>query len=64
MLGWLGVCGVFGAPAKPLPDPVVLVVMDPLAKELACACVKGHGQRDYRLGRLFFRRAENSAHAQ
>src|SRR4051794_10964295 len=30
------------------PDPIVLVVMDPLAKELACACVKGYGQRDYR----------------
>ena len=26
----------------------MLVVMDPLAKELACACVKGYGQRDYR----------------
>jgi outer membrane protein assembly factor BamB len=24
------------------------VVIDPLAKELACACVKGHAQRDYR----------------
>jgi outer membrane protein assembly factor BamB/ABC-type phosphate/phosphonate transport system substrate-binding protein len=33
--------------AKPR-DPVTLVVMDPLAKELACACVKGFGQRDYR----------------
>ncbi len=30
------------------PEPVTLVVMDPLAKELACACVKGCGQRDYR----------------
>jgi outer membrane protein assembly factor BamB/ABC-type phosphate/phosphonate transport system substrate-binding protein len=29
-------------------EPVALVVMDPLAKELACACVKGFGQRDYR----------------
>lgn len=28
--------------------PVVLVVMDPLARELACACVQGFGQRDYR----------------
>ncbi len=26
----------------------MLVVMDPLSKELACACVKGYGQRDYR----------------
>ena len=30
------------------PEPIRLVVMDPLAKELACACVKGYGQRDYR----------------
>ncbi len=29
-------------------QPIVLVVMDPLAKELACACVEGFGQRDYR----------------
>lgn len=29
-------------------EPMLLVVMDPLAKELACACVKGYGQRDYR----------------
>ncbi len=39
------------APAKPPksgPEPVLLVVLDPLAKELACACVKGYGQRDYR----------------
>jgi len=26
--------------------PILLVVLDPLAKELACACVKGYGQRD------------------
>jgi outer membrane protein assembly factor BamB len=29
-------------------QPLLLIVMDPLAKELACACVKGFGQRDYR----------------
>ena len=29
-------------------NSVLLVVMDPLARELACACVKGYGQRDYR----------------
>jgi len=40
----LGASGVFGKPK----EPVLLVVMDPLAKELACACVKGYGQRDYR----------------
>src|SRR5438477_1261298 len=38
------------ASAKPRSgaQPVMLVVMDPLAKELACACVKGYAQRDYR----------------
>lgn len=29
-------------------QPIMMVVLDPLAKELACACVKGYGQRDYR----------------
>jgi outer membrane protein assembly factor BamB len=36
------------APQKGRGEPIVLVVMDPLAKELACACVEGFGQRDYR----------------
>ncbi|EEF60771.1 PQQ-binding-like beta-propeller repeat protein [Pedosphaera parvula] len=40
--------GVLAKPATRGPEPILLVVMDPLAKELACACVKGHGQRDYR----------------
>jgi outer membrane protein assembly factor BamB/ABC-type phosphate/phosphonate transport system substrate-binding protein len=35
-------------PEQGRTEPIVLVVMDPLAKELACACVKGYGQRDYR----------------
>ena len=35
-------------PATSRPEPPLLVVLDPLAKELACACVKGYGQRDYR----------------
>ena len=48
VLAWLGVVGAFGATPKKAPEPVVLVVLDPLAKELACACVKGYGQRDYR----------------
>jgi len=43
-----GVGDVFGDPPKDKPQPIMLVVMDPLAKELACACVKGYGQRDYR----------------
>ena len=51
---WLGAGGVFGKPPESRPKPIMLVVMDPLAKELACACVKGYGQRDYRklAGRL------------
>jgi ABC-type phosphate/phosphonate transport system substrate-binding protein len=36
-----------GKPPK-TNEPILFVVMDPLAKELACACVKGYGQRDYR----------------
>jgi ABC-type phosphate/phosphonate transport system substrate-binding protein len=43
-----GVGDVFSKPPKSGPEPIMLVVMDPLAKELACACVKGYGQRDYR----------------
>jgi outer membrane protein assembly factor BamB/ABC-type phosphate/phosphonate transport system substrate-binding protein len=30
-------------------EPIVLVAMDPLARELACACVRGYAQRDYHL---------------
>src|SRR2546425_2493078 len=45
---WLAAGGLLANPPKSGPEPVILVVMDPLAKELACACVKGHGQRDYR----------------
>ncbi len=44
----LAMGGVVGKTAPREPAPVMLVVMDPLAKELACACVKGYGQRDYR----------------
>src|SRR5258706_13204447 len=40
--------GVLAKPPKSGPEPILLVVMDPLAKELACACVKGYAQRDYR----------------
>src|SRR6185503_1999316 len=39
---------VSSTPAGSGRNPVLLVVMDPLARELACACVKGFGQRDYR----------------
>src|SRR5437016_1359673 len=44
----LSVGSVSGKPPKSEPAPILLAVMDPLAKELACACVKGYGQRDYR----------------
>jgi outer membrane protein assembly factor BamB len=44
LAGMLGAGSALGKPR----EPVALVVMDPLAKELACACVKGFGQRDYR----------------
>src|SRR5437016_4390530 len=42
--------GGFPGLANPAPkaEPILLIVMDPLSKELACACVKGYGQRDYR----------------
>lgn len=41
------------APATAIPSssahaaPLVMVVMDPLAKELSCPCVKGYAQREY-----------------
>lgn len=44
----LAVGGFAGKPPPREPSSVMLVVLDPLAKELACACVKGYGQRDYR----------------
>lgn len=36
-------------PATAVDDarPLVMVVMDPLAKELSCPCVKGYAQREY-----------------
>src|SRR3989442_983743 len=44
----LGVGTAAGKPAEKGPQPIMLIVMDPLAKEMACACVKGYAQRDYR----------------
>ncbi|MEQ2005860.1 MAG: PQQ-binding-like beta-propeller repeat protein [Limisphaerales bacterium] len=40
-------CGT-SRPTAGGPEPMLLVVLDPLSRELACACVKGYGQRDYR----------------
>lgn len=40
------------APAGPspaVPEGLLLVVGDPLARENACPCIKGYAQRDYRL---------------
>ncbi len=35
-------------PAQTSPGkPLRIVVMDPLAAKLACACVEGYAQRDY-----------------
>lgn len=37
-----------GPSSQPAPrEPLRMVVMDPLCKQLACACVKGFAQRDY-----------------
>lgn len=41
-LGFLAGCGV-----SPDRGPLTVVVMDPLARELACECVGGYAQRDY-----------------
>ncbi|MCX6907281.1 MAG: PhnD/SsuA/transferrin family substrate-binding protein [Verrucomicrobia bacterium] len=38
-------CGQPAAPAA--REPLRMVVMDPLCKQLACACVQGFAQRDY-----------------
>ncbi|AMV22488.1 PhnD/SsuA/transferrin family substrate-binding protein [Planctomyces sp. SH-PL14] len=47
---WLGLTPVLNAedagPGRPA-RPMVLVVMDPLAKPLSCPCVAGYAQRDY-----------------
>ncbi len=48
-LALLFVAGIaLGKPTKTEPGSILLVVMDPLSKELACACIKGYAQRDYR----------------
>lgn len=45
----LGLGCVATGPTAGGPEPALLVVLDPLSRELACACVKGFGQRNYRL---------------
>ena len=47
-LGWLAGAAAAAEPAVAGgPEPLCLVVMDPLAAELACPCVAGYAQRDY-----------------
>jgi len=41
------VCSLLPAQSPESARPLVLVVMDPLAAPLACACVRGYAQRDY-----------------
>ena len=48
LAGYLSIPGNLFAKSAPDSESVMLVIMDPLARELACACVKGFGQRDYR----------------
>lgn len=36
-----------GCGLRPAARPLTMVVMDPRARELACACVEGYAQRDY-----------------
>ncbi len=49
--------GSFSAGAKEL----VMIVMDPLAKELSCPCVEGYAQRDYhRLGEYLSKQTERN----
>jgi ABC-type phosphate/phosphonate transport system substrate-binding protein len=40
---------LFGGSASSADKPMLVVVMDPLCKELACDCVKGYAQRNYRV---------------
>lgn len=48
---WLGcltaVLRPVAAAAGDGPQPIVIVVMDPLAAQLSCPCVKGYAQREY-----------------
>jgi ABC-type phosphate/phosphonate transport system substrate-binding protein len=44
----LGLVACRPTEGKPAGRTVAMVVMDPLAKQLACPCVAGYAQRDYR----------------
>jgi ABC-type phosphate/phosphonate transport system substrate-binding protein len=45
----LFVFGAFAWVSSAGARPLQLVVMDPLSKDLACACVKGYAQRNYKV---------------
>ncbi|MGA2498974.1 MAG: PhnD/SsuA/transferrin family substrate-binding protein [Tepidisphaeraceae bacterium] len=43
----LGCLPVLADDPVPAGQPLTLIVMDPLARELSCPCVRGYAQRDY-----------------
>ncbi len=43
----VGAVATAAEPTEKKPDPLTVVVMDPLAAPLSCPCVKGYAQRDY-----------------
>ncbi|MEK0446774.1 MAG: hypothetical protein RLZZ399_2095 [Verrucomicrobiota bacterium] len=45
----LSILCVLASAFHALAQPLQLVVMDPLSKDLACACVKGYAQRNYKV---------------
>lgn len=47
VLGLGGLAVGADQPVESESPPLVVVVMDPMAAPLSCACVKGRGQRDY-----------------
>jgi ABC-type phosphate/phosphonate transport system substrate-binding protein len=44
-------------------EPFIIAVMDPLAKELACACIDGYAQRDYKALAVHLKNTGNPAFA-
>jgi ABC-type phosphate/phosphonate transport system substrate-binding protein len=57
----LPVCVAAAATALAAVEPLRLAVTDPLARQNACTCVDGYGQRDYHaLGRYLERRLQRS----
>ena len=46
---YLALLGLVAVTLPAFAQPLQLVVMDPLSKDLACACVKGYAQRNYKV---------------